>query len=53
MMTYDDAPEVLDLTANYGFRVDRIAMRNAHHTTMKEVVLTKVGTARMAQRSTA
>lgn len=41
MMTYDDAPEVLDLAAKYGFTVERIAMKNTHHRTMKEVVLTK------------
>lgn len=53
MMTYDDAPEVLDLAAKYGFRIDRITMKNGHHRKMKEVVLTKVGTAQMAQRSAA
>lgn len=40
MMTYDDAPEVLSLAQKYGFSVQRIAMKNSHHKTMKEVVLT-------------
>lgn len=44
MMSYENAPEVPDLAATYGFRAERIAMKNAHHTTMKELVLTKVAT---------
>lgn len=53
MMTYDDAPEVLDMAAKYGFRVERIAMKNAHHTTMKEVVLTKAAAPKVAHRNAA
>lgn len=48
MMTYDDAPEVFDLAAKYGFTVERIAMRNTHHRTMKEVVLTKPASPKIA-----
>jgi DNA adenine methylase len=41
MMTYDDAPEVRQMAAECGFRVEQIPMKNTHHEVMKELLLLK------------
>jgi DNA adenine methylase len=39
LMTYDDAQEVRQLAAQYGFDVEAIPMKNAHHSEMKELLI--------------
>jgi len=41
LMTYDDAPEVRELAAKHGFRVERVPMKNTHHEVMRELLLFK------------
>lgn len=43
MMTYDESAEVLALGRRYGFCAHLVPMKNAHHTTMRELVLTDAG----------
>ncbi len=42
-MTYDEAPEVLRLAREFGFHVERVPMKNAHHAVMFELLLTNRG----------
>lgn len=41
MLTYDAAAEVIDFTNQHAFSVDRIPMKNTHHSIMHELVITK------------
>jgi DNA adenine methylase len=41
MATYDDAPEVRDLAARHGFRVEEVPMKNTHHAIIKELLILK------------
>jgi DNA adenine methylase len=41
MMTYDDAPEVRELAARHGFRVEPIPMKNTHHALLSELLILK------------
>lgn len=40
LMTYDDAPEVRDLAAECGFSVRSVPMKNTHHCTQHELLVT-------------
>ncbi len=40
MMTYDCTPEILALVRSYGFYSVRVYMKNTHHNTMPELVIT-------------
>jgi DNA adenine methylase len=39
LMTYDDEVEVRVLAERYGFEVRTVAMKSAHHATMKELLI--------------
>jgi len=39
LMTYDDAPEVREYAARYGFDTALVAMNNTHHATMTELLI--------------
>lgn len=39
LMTYDRAPEILDLVAKYGFHAVEIRMKNAHHDRIAELAI--------------
>lgn len=39
LMTYDDAPAVRKLAEKFGFDTQTVAMKNAHHTVMKELLI--------------
>jgi len=41
LLSYDDAPEVRALAARHGFAVATVAMKNAHHAVMQELLITK------------
>ena len=41
LITYDQSPEILDLTRQYGFHVMRVNMKNAHHAQMWELLITR------------
>ena len=38
-MTYDDADELHDLAARYGFDTELVAMKNTHHAEMTELLI--------------
>jgi len=40
LMTYDDAPEVIDLAYRFGFKIDRVPMKNTHHEKKNELLIT-------------
>ena len=40
LMTYNEAPEVLDRVTRHGFYAVRVAMQNAHHDILSELVIT-------------
>ena len=40
LMTYDEAPEILDLVREYEFHAMRVMMRNTHHARIPELVIT-------------
>ena len=40
LMTYDEAPEILDLVREHGFHAMRVMMRNTHHARIPELVIT-------------
>lgn len=40
LMTYDAAPEVVDLVHRHGFQAVRVAMKNTHHNHLPELVIT-------------
>lgn len=39
LMTYDDADELHDLAARYGFDTELVAMKNTHHAEMTELLI--------------
>lgn len=39
IMTYDNAPEVMDLSRKYGFQAKPIPMKNTHHAELTELVI--------------
>ncbi|MFA7171836.1 MAG: hypothetical protein WC340_00225 [Kiritimatiellia bacterium] len=41
IMTYDNASEVMELAARYGFQAKPIAMKSTHHAAMTELVIGK------------
>ncbi|MFA7171848.1 MAG: DNA adenine methylase [Kiritimatiellia bacterium] len=41
IMTYDNAKEVMELVARYGFQAKPIAMKSTHHAAMTELVIGK------------
>lgn len=41
MMTYDDSPDVRDLAARHGFRIENVKMKNTHHEVMRELMVMK------------
>ena len=41
LMTYDEAPEIVELVQEHGFHAVRVEMRNAHNTRMRELVITR------------
>ena len=42
LMTYDQAPEILDLVRKHGFHANRVTMRNTHHARIPELVITPI-----------
>lgn len=40
LMTYDAAPEIVDLVRRHGFRAVRLSMKNGHHNRLSELVIT-------------
>ena len=41
LMTYDAAPEVIELVERHGFSAARLAMKNCHHNQLPELVITR------------
>ena len=39
LMTYDNAPEVIDLARKYGFDTQLVLMNNTHHAEMAELLI--------------
>jgi len=40
LMTYDAAPEIIDLVRQHGFHAVRVSMKNTHHNRLPELVVT-------------
>ena len=40
LMTYDPAPEIIELVRVHGFHAVRLAMKNGHHNRVSEIVIT-------------
>lgn len=40
-MTYDTAPEIIELVNRHGFAAVRVAMKNTHHARLSELVVTR------------
>lgn len=41
LMTYDCSVEIANLIAQYGFHAARVRMKNAHHETLSELIITR------------
>ena len=41
LMTYDQSPEVIAMTQQYGFHVMRVNMKNTHHAKLWELLITR------------
>ncbi len=41
LMTYDGAPEIVELIQQHGFQAVRVEMKNAHHNRLPELVITR------------
>ena len=41
LMTYDDAPEIVELVRRHGFAAVRVMMKNTHHARVAELVVTR------------
>lgn len=39
LMTYDNAPGVIEMAKRYGFETRTVSMKNTHHATMKELLI--------------
>lgn len=42
LMTYDESPEIMELIRKYDFHAVAVAMKNTHHTRIRELIITKV-----------
>ena len=42
LMTYDEAPEIVDLIRKHGFHAVRVLMKNGHHNRIPELVITRM-----------
>lgn len=42
LMTYDEAPEIVDLIRKHEFRAVRVLMKNGHHNKIPELVITRM-----------
>ena len=40
-MTYDRAPEIVDLIKEFGFCAVEVVMKNTHHSKLPELVITR------------
>lgn len=40
-MTYDNDPEIVALAKRFGFETQAIAMKNTHHATMSELLVSR------------
>ncbi len=40
MMTYDNSPEVVSMARKRGFHIERVPMKNTHHTEVFELLIT-------------
>ena len=40
-MTYDQSPEIIELTHSHGFQVKRVNMKNTHHAQLWELLITR------------
>ncbi len=38
-MTYDDAPELREMAARYGFDTETVSMKNTHHARLTELLI--------------
>lgn len=43
LMTYDSAPEIIDLVRAHGFYAVQVTMKNTHHNHLSELVITREG----------
>lgn len=41
LMTYDRSPEILDLISKFGFYAVQVFMKNTHHNTIPELIITR------------
>ena len=41
LMTYDKSPEILDLISEFGFYAVQVFMKNTHHNTIPELIITR------------
>ena len=41
LMTYDEAPEIVDLVARHRFAAVRVEMKNTHHNRQSELIITR------------
>ncbi|MCY3580460.1 MAG: DNA adenine methylase [bacterium] len=41
LMTYDRAPEIIDLIGEFGFSAVQVVMKNTHHAKMSELVISR------------
>lgn len=41
MITYDRAPEIVDLIKEFGFCAVEVVMKNTHHSKLPELVITR------------
>lgn len=39
LMTYEHAPEIVELARSHGFDVETVPMKNTHHVKMKELMI--------------
>lgn len=53
LMTYDMAPEIIELVNRHGFTAVRVAMKNTHHARLNELVVTRRPVFAPAQPDTA
>ena len=43
LMTYDAAPEIVELIRRHGFAAVRVTMKNTHHARLPELIITRTG----------
>ena len=49
LMTYDCAPEIIDLVQRHGFKARQVLMKNTHHRRIPELVITRTSVFAAAQ----